>query len=158
MHTTWSRFCKEQEEKALKKETNLATRTGNDTHWTMDTGASDHLTVNKDLLNFYKKETNKIQTANGAEIISPGKGNIQFETTNDNGLIKNVLYCPSLTQNLLSAGKLADQGCTVIFNKTNCFVLENSKEIDQVLLQSKIILKGVRNGGRGLYYLYQDWV
>jgi hypothetical protein len=53
--------------------------------------------------------------------------------------LKDVLYVPTITNNLVLVGQMAEQGLQVAFNLNGCFV-ENMKN------QGKLIAKGKWNG------------
>jgi len=58
--------------------------------------------------------------------------------------LDDVLYIPSVRQNLMLVGTLADTGNVVVFMKYKCFVLKNS--IDRFIIRSN-----VRDNNNGLY-------
>jgi hypothetical protein len=53
--------------------------------------------------------------------------------------LKDVLYVPTITKNLVLVGQMVEQGLQVTFNPNGCFV-ENMKN------QGKLIIKEERNG------------
>ena len=83
--------------------------------WILDSGATNHMTGNKNLLdNFEKYETKQfITVANGDKMEILGKGSITiFEK-----IIPNVLFIKDCTSNLLSIGKIAKElNCEIIFS------------------------------------------
>lgn len=62
-------------------------------------------------------------TTNGTEMPTAGAGCIKLA---DNKTISDVLYVPSVTRNLLSVGKLADQGHTILFDSKHCYVFDST--------------------------------
>ena len=76
----------------------------------MDSGASDHMSHQKDLFINYKKYENPIEVriGNGATIFSYGKGDISvlcFDGENwTSKTLLNVLYVPDIKLNLFSEG------------------------------------------------------
>ena len=89
----------------------------NDPHddcmWYLDTGASSHMTGKRAF--FHKIDENmkgRVKFGDGSTIPYEGKGNI-FVTlkTGEILTISNVLYLRDLKTNILSLGKLDDQGC-----------------------------------------------
>jgi hypothetical protein len=52
--------------------------------------------------------------------------------------LKDVLYVPTITKNLVSVGQMVEQGLHVTFNLNGCFV-------EYMKNQGKLIAKGKRN-------------
>jgi len=92
-------------------------------NWIIDSGASRHLTADRDLFQDY---VNIIPTAitigNGKEITAVGQGNITIPTTSGTILLAAVLHVPEISSNLISVASIVDQGFLVEFTKTDCFV------------------------------------
>jgi len=59
--------------------------------------------------------------------------------------VTNVLYSPSIKQNLLSMGSLANTGKVIVFTNTNVYMLDN-------LVRRNILARGHRDPNNGLYY------
>ena len=81
--------------------------------WYLDTGASCHMTGKKSFFHqIDENQRGKVKFRDGSTIPYEGKGNIfvTFKTSEDL-IILNVLYLPDLKTNILSLGKLDDQGC-----------------------------------------------
>jgi hypothetical protein len=53
--------------------------------------------------------------------------------------LKDVLYVPTITKNLVLVGKMTEKNLQVTFNFNGCFV-------DDMKNQGKLIAKGKRNG------------
>lgn len=66
-------------------------------------------------------------------------------TSNTSTSLATVLYIPSITRNLLSIGKLADQGHTVVFNSKHCYVINTRN--------NSLFLTGTRDPLSKLYKL-----
>ena len=81
--------------------------------WYLDTGASSHMTCIK--LFFHSIDKDKIGNVNfgdGSSIKYEGRGTIIVICKNGEEIeLKGVLYLPKLKTNILSLGKLDDQGC-----------------------------------------------
>jgi len=97
--------------------------------WIVDSGTSSHMTNQK----IYFKDLEKVKTiinvAKSQETMQAfGKGCIEF----DNCSLKEVLYVPKLTTNLLSVNSITRNGGEVIFTD------------DQVIIKvkNKVIIKG----------------
>lgn len=105
--------------------------------WCVDSGASSHITNNK---NFFTQlntsETEWVILANGEKVKSEGRGFGFITVFNENNKqqtvsINNVMYIPSMMTNLLSVKKLVNNGFDVIFKDKFC---EISKKIILLLL------------------------
>ena len=87
--------------------------------WYLNSGASNHVTGNRDLLVDVKPtEHNRVvHTAGGQSLPVKGVGSVVIKLPN--GEIKtigNILYVPGLTKNLFSVGSITDKGLTVHFS------------------------------------------
>ena len=100
----------------------------------LDSAASDHIVENENILN---NEVNimdhpkTIVCANGSEVKVTKKGNVEFETWNDEGkiyqhTITDVLANNKFSSNLLSAGKLVRKGYYIILNDEKDIVKRKS--------------------------------
>ena len=89
-----------------------------DCMWYLDIVASSHMTGKKSF--FHKIDENKkgrVKFGDGSTIPYEGKGNVSvtFKTV-EVLIIQNVLYLPDLKTNIISLGKLDDQGCKTILS------------------------------------------
>ncbi|KAE8721931.1 pentatricopeptide repeat-containing protein [Hibiscus syriacus] len=111
--------------------------------WIIDSGASDHMTGNINILEEYSESSlpASIKIADGSLTTVKGSGSV---TLNKNLLLHNVLYVPRLACNLLSVSKLIkDFGCNVVFGTGGCiFQTQGSKRVI-----------GSARLGKGLYTL-----
>jgi len=112
-------------------------------HWIIDTGASNHMTGNINLLSNVKQtDPCNIGLPDGNRVISVKSGTIHLS---DRLTLMNVLFVPSLRYNLISVSQLTDDlNCEARFTNKTC-VLQD--------LQTTI---GVGKHREGLYYLRQD--
>ena len=85
----------------------------NDCMWSLGTGAGSHMTGKKAFFhNIDENMKGRVKFGDGSTIPYEGKGNISVTLKNrEILLIQNVLYLPDLKTNILSLGKLDDQGC-----------------------------------------------
>lgn len=85
--------------------------------WYFDSGASQHMTNNVDMLtNINKYHGNqKIHTADGNSLPIMASGDVSSSIT-------DVLVSPKLSTNLVSVGQLVDNNCKVEFSKSGCLV------------------------------------
>jgi transposase InsO family protein len=110
--------------------------------WILDTGATDHMTFDKnDILNFKKPRKNGIVNANGVCYPVTMAGDVKICP---NLTLNNTLIVPSLSSKLVSVGQLTKElNCIVHIFPDYC--------IFQDIQTKKILGRGTRRGG--LYYL-----
>ena len=104
--------------------------------WYLDTGVSNHMTSKRAF--FHRIDENlkgRVKFGDGSTIPYEGKGNISVTLkTGEVLIIPNVLYLPDLKTNILSLGKLDDQGCKTILS--NGFLMVHDKS-DRLLTKTK---------------------
>ena len=92
-----------------------------DLRYVIDSGCTTSLSMNKASLKHYSTVLSEIQVAAATAPKLRCEGNGELDVTS--GLsIKNVLYAPNVTLNLLSVAQIADLNCRVIFDKDCCKV------------------------------------
>lgn len=128
----------------LRKQVN-----GND--WSIDSGASNHMTGRKDLLNGYQDDQPRAVTlADGKVMSACGKGTVAFKVRKGNSVntltANQVLYVPGMADNLMSVSKLTDSGIILTFSGDSCtaykgssFVFSGSKECGIYRLHAEAI-------------------
>ena len=124
--------------------TNL-TQNSLNSKWILDSGSTDHITGNKNLLNNYKKIETKqfVIVANGEKMEILGNGSISLLSRK----ISNVLHVNNCTSNLLSISKITrDLNCEITFTSKNV--------IFQELITKNIIGEGFLENG--LYILSEE--
>lgn len=109
--------------------------------WLLDSGASHHMTSNREWFATYREEKRNVKIAKGS-IAASGIGSINIkyydgENWND-GYLKDVLYVPQIETNLFSQNRALDQGLLVEADSQ----LVKFKNISN----KKTILIGKRNG------------
>lgn len=112
----------------------LSATINNDNNWYIDSGASMHMTMNRDLL--YNETTPPITTirvANDKKLVVKACGNINLNVVNVRGQldtikVQNVLYVPELATNLLSVSQIINSGCQVQFDKQGCKILNKANK------------------------------
>ena len=104
--------------------------------WFIDTGATDHMSGNKDLFENLREVGDKfISVAKKSETVKvAGIGDIVvngiYGTTGPAQKLKDVLYAPEIGCNLLSVGRIVNAGYDVKFGKSECtLVLRNGSEV-----------------------------
>lgn len=83
-----------------------------------------------------------VTTANGTKMPVVATGCTPISANKE---LSEVLYIPSMTRNLLSVGKLTDQGNTVLFSSDHCYVVNNRTKA--------VLLKVSRDPSSKLYKL-----
>ncbi|KAI5332974.1 hypothetical protein L3X38_023103 [Prunus dulcis] len=80
--------------------------------WYIDSGCSNHMTGNLELL--VDARTNvagRVQMPTGALVIVAGIGSLSIDTAKGRKYIREVMYLPGLKENLLSVGQMDEHGC-----------------------------------------------
>jgi hypothetical protein len=112
--------------------------------WFLDSGATTHVTGNRDLLTDIRiAPKSNVTTVGGNALPVEGHGKA---TISDNKVVDNILYVPSMKKNLLSVGKFADQGMITLFSSRNCWIFHKHSPY-------KVILTGTRESNNSLYRL-----
>lgn len=95
--------------------------------WVLDSGASTHMSRDKTSFDSFQRtaETSNVLTANAMKMPVAGSGCISFSA---NKALPEVLYIPTISRNLLSIGKLTDQGHRVLFDSKKCYVISNQNK------------------------------
>lgn len=102
--------------------------------WFIDSGASSHMTMNKDIIIDPVAVKNKsVVVANKTSIGVESCGDVRLEL-NNNGKqctvrLKGVLYVPELCTNLISVSQVIKNGNRVVFDKNKCIVYNQRDEI-----------------------------
>ncbi|XP_062093820.1 uncharacterized protein LOC133799844 [Humulus lupulus] len=97
----------------------------NSDQWYFDSGCSCQLTGNKHLLtNLLSYVEGYVTFGDGSKRRIMGRGKLHLH-----GLppLKNVLYVEGLKANLISVSQICDEGCTVLFSKTDYTVVSTSR-------------------------------
>lgn len=110
----------------------MSSDAGSASQWYIDSGASQHMTNNKDSMVHYQEcaSPELVRMGNNYEIKAYRKGNIWIEVK-ANGVYKpaelvDVLYVPALGKNLLSVSAVTKRGNTVSFEKGKCSIFNSS--------------------------------
>ncbi|CAL2251278.1 unnamed protein product [Prunus armeniaca] len=95
--------------------------------WYIDSGCSNHMTGNVDLLvDIRTNVAGKVQMPTGALVNVAGMGSLVIDTTNGRKYIREVMYLPGLKENLLSVGQMDEHGYCLVFGDGMCKVFESS--------------------------------
>jgi len=109
-------FLTEREELRGIKHTNFIVDSGSSCHMASDNTLFSKLTINKSKIMVAKKNES---------MQAEGKGEIESEKC----ILKNVLYVPELTRNLLSVHAVTENGGEVIFSKDKVYIMKNNDKI-----------------------------
>jgi hypothetical protein len=116
--------------------------------WILDSGATHHVTGNPQLVhNLQKVSQAGGMTAVGGEthkVASQGDILVKFHD-GEIKHIKSVLYVPGIHRNLLSVGRIADQGYSIEFTSSKVTIQKQDTQA--------ILCHGRRMSGKGLYSL-----
>lgn len=101
--------------------------------WILDSGASAHMCCSKvNLINVREPRTRSVTAANKSKMPVGAEGDIELQcigrTKYSKILLKNVLYVPGVTSNLVSVSSVIKQGCHVEFVDSKCRIV-NKKGI-----------------------------
>jgi hypothetical protein len=107
----------------------------NASFWFIDSGASSHMCSSKEsFINIDYSIKGKVSIADGKTMDYVGMGTVKLELFIENEILKtelkDVLYIPSLDENLMSVKKLTDNGFTVKFSGNKCYLSKDKNEIE----------------------------
>lgn len=115
--------------------TSTVNDTSPSTDWYVDSGSTSHMTKMRDWIFNFRHESLDVAVASGENLKVKGRGDI--ELTNDL-VIRNSLYVPDITHNLLSVNQITEKDLTVVFDKIGFKILDN---------KSITIAKGIKENG-----------
>ena len=101
--------------------------------WVMDSGASRHITYDKDsMLNFRVLESSTTITfGNGQQAKAAGTGEVLLNTNVSGNatdiLLLDVLYVPEAKANLFSIKQAASSGASIVFKHDKCVINKNGR-------------------------------
>lgn len=104
------------------------TSSSKSSEWIMDSGASRHLTSDRQSLRNYRsvEEGTSVTFVNGQHAKALGQGDVELHTRTQRGVstveLLNVLHVPEATVNLFSIKTAMDSGAQVTFKHGRCFV------------------------------------
>ena len=101
--------------------------------WVLDSGASDHHIVNKSLLVNSQRCSSFVTgaTGNRSQVIAIGQLNLRCRVNKDvkNLRLMNVRLAPNLFCNLISVGRLVENGAEVLFRENKALVYRGGETI-----------------------------
>lgn len=112
-------------------------KSGDIFEWVLDSGSSSHITFDKNALQEIVPVNTEIGVAKrGSALKIRQQGKIET----DKCLLRNVLYSPDITRNLLSVNAIVENGGEVLFNEDGA----------KVYIKGELIFEAVRQGN-GLF-------
>ncbi|KAK2575254.1 hypothetical protein KPH14_001337, partial [Odynerus spinipes] len=102
----------------------LMARTSED-DWYIDSGATNHMTKNKDWIQDFKGSAGeRITVADNSNLMATGRGyvHVNLKTESKPKVISDVLHVPKLSTNLLSVSALTRKNLITVFDDLNCKV------------------------------------
>jgi hypothetical protein len=109
-----------------------------DKDWTIDSGASKHMTFQKESFSELQPFKSDVVIANGTRLQVKGIGTIKLTNNGSELILRDVFWVPDLETNLMSVRELARDGSAIFFDNDNVLMVQEGKRI-------KI---GKLNGGR----------
>ena len=98
--------------------------------WYIDSGASSHMTSNKELLlDLNKNHTGHIMVANGKAAEIKGVGRMSLKCNSSEVPVEKVLFVPDLDVNLLSISEIVKKDNTVTFDKSGCEIRDSTNRV-----------------------------
>ena len=124
-----------------------------ETSWVIDTGASLHVTSRKELFTSYTSgDFGVLKMGNDGLVQVVGMGDVCLETNNGTTLtLKNVRHAPDIRLNLISAGKLDDEGFCNTFSEgqwkltRGSLIVARGKKCSNLYLMQASTSKGIVN-------------
>ena len=127
----------------------LSTRDAGPTEWIIDSGATCHMCTDKGQFSDFipLKRSQDITLGDGRHLKAMGCGTVILEVELSPSQVKkcklrDVLYVPSLSYNLLSVSKCMNKTCSTVFTSKGCNFLD---------ADGKVVVTGKKVGD--LYYL-----
>ncbi|KAK8976345.1 hypothetical protein V6N11_074220 [Hibiscus sabdariffa] len=124
---------------------NLVNLACDEISWVIDTGASIHVTSRRDFFTSYiLGDFGVLKMGNDGLVSVTGMGDVRLVRNNGTKLtLKNVIHAPDIRLNLISAGKLDDEGLCNIFSdgqwkltKGSLVVAQGKKSSNLYLMQA----------------------
>lgn len=104
-------------------------------NWYIDSGASMHMTMHRDWLDCETSPpVQNIRIADNKFLRVESCGDVTIKIPDENGKscsvqVKNVLYVPELSTNLLSVSKIIKSGYKVEFNENGCLISHKTRKM-----------------------------
>jgi hypothetical protein len=108
--------------------------------WLIDSGASKHMTGQRDILSCHseKKFSHKVTLGDDYQYPIKGVGESNYKLNSRNSMkMKDVLYVPGLTKNLLSISALEKKGFRVAFIDGEVLMWAKGKTMEEAIVIGK---------------------
>jgi len=139
----------EKRNKETNKETKaflsvFSTGSVNEKNWYLDSGATAHVTMDDEWLNGKSRSTGEqVITANKDKLSALSTGDIDLQIINEDEdvstiKVKDVLYVPGISANLLSVSKIAKKGYSLIFNSQGCKIVTGKISINGEIIAQAV--------------------
>lgn len=93
--------------------------------WLIDSGCTNHMSKHSEVFTEIDSSIKvPVRMGNGVVVKSEGKGTVAVQTRKGTRMIKDVLYVPSLDQNLLSVPQMMENGYTIHFEDDTCDIYD----------------------------------
>lgn len=114
--------------------------------WIIDTGCTKHITNSISNLGWWNPCSEDVILADGKTVKAKGHGEGRIVGVRKDGgridvTLKDVLYVPELSKNVLSVSQITEDGYSVVFGRMSCQVMDGDT----------VLAVGEKSGG--LYYL-----
>jgi len=97
--------------------------------WYLDSGATAHMTHQRNAFVSYREYSDIITIADGEQIPVRGRGNVRIQVGDGVVQIHDVLYAPKLAVSLVSVGQLADRGISCNFTAAGAYLSQNGERL-----------------------------
>lgn len=108
--------------------------------WVIDSGASIHMTSNRNFFNNLEKSSGKVFIADGRSLDAIGIGNGFINGKYNKIHLRNVLYVPDLNGSLLSVKEIVKKGLLIEFKESKCFILNKNKVVAEGILKENLYI------------------
>jgi hypothetical protein len=145
-----------------EKYAGAATSYGVDSNWYTDTGATNHVTGELEKLTVHDRYrgNDQIHTANGAGMNICRIGHSIVKTPHHNLMLKNVIYTPDATKNLVSVHKLAADNYAFLEYHLDFFIIRD-RATRRLLLKGRchnclypLLLKSLKKSSKLAFGVY----
>ena len=99
-------------------------------NWIVDSGATCHMSNDEELFNYFRRfdKPQQVALGDGRELEAVGRGTVYLTMNLPKGKtcrrkVRDVLYVPRLSYNLLSVSQVADAGKTTEFDDVHCRII-----------------------------------
>jgi hypothetical protein len=100
------------------------------TIWYIDSGASQHITSNKNLFHGLEAiHEKKIRVGNNNIITAKMKGSVTITIGGTQTIISDVLYTPGIAKNLLAVRRLTAAGFRLLFVDNYCDIMDGNNTL-----------------------------